>query len=510
MVLPTFAALISDASSAAGLPEMNYLLFTGATGLLGDYLLRDLLKRDARLAVVVRNSRMETARGRIESLLARWEKISGYALPRPIVLPGDITQPYLGFDAASLEWVAEHCCGVLHNAASLSFEETPDGEPFRSNVTGTQHVLDLCERARIRQFFHVSTAYVSGLREGVIRESELNEGQQPANPYEATKIQAETMVRTATYLDRPTVFRPSIIVGDSISGYTTTYHGFYAPLKSVYALTSQVSDVPSAKEMMHVLGFTGAERKHFIPVDWVSAVMTHVITTPQHHHKTYHLTPDEPISVAEVTESMARCVEKYGDPPKVSSASGLAGLIGIGEQFQELLSAYRSYWRDDPSFVKANTNLAAPHLPCPALTPTLLDRLCRFAIRSNFGWPRPAPIKPVFDLAPLLESEDFTAEMPLAAPLVIGLQVNGPGGGQWTLRAKGGLLSITSGITEHAVAHLYLNSCSMQRIVADPTTIELAVKTGRLLIEGDKQCFDAAVALLRETALAICSAKVAT
>ena len=66
-------------------------------------------------------------------------------------------------------------------------------------------------------------------------------GRTAGNVYEKTKLQAELMVRAAgteRWLDRATIYRPSIIVGDSQTGYTTTYHGFYAPLKLAHTMAS--------------------------------------------------------------------------------------------------------------------------------------------------------------------------------------------------------------------------------------------------------------------------------
>src|ERR1700761_7135590 len=100
---------------------MAYDLLTGATGLLGNYLLRDLLLAGRQVAVIARRSRMETTRQRVESILANWESELRRVLPRPPVLDGDIRQPGLGLDAAGREWVAENCDSVIHNAASLSF-----------------------------------------------------------------------------------------------------------------------------------------------------------------------------------------------------------------------------------------------------------------------------------------------------------------------------------------------------------------------------------------------------
>jgi nucleoside-diphosphate-sugar epimerase len=100
---------------------------------------------------------------------------------------------------------------VLHNAASLTFRGTdPACEPWRTNVEGTRHVLDVCRQAGIRHFHHVSTAYVCGLRDGIVREDELEVGQDFGNDYERSKVAAERLVRGADHLETVTVFRPSM------------------------------------------------------------------------------------------------------------------------------------------------------------------------------------------------------------------------------------------------------------------------------------------------------------
>src|SRR5687767_13132289 len=109
---------------------MKYTLMTGATGLLGGYLLRDALLAGRSMAVLVRRSRLESARQRIESILARFEADLDLELPRPVVLEGDLSQPAAGLDALALGWIAENCDSILHNAASLSFyHDEKTGEP---------------------------------------------------------------------------------------------------------------------------------------------------------------------------------------------------------------------------------------------------------------------------------------------------------------------------------------------------------------------------------------------
>src|SRR5262247_3113385 len=109
---------------------MNYhILLTGATGLLGRYLLRNLLLADVPVAVLVRGSRRQSAEDRVEALMGTWEDLLQRDMPRPQVLEGDICEPSLGLTAAAKQWIDDHCDSVLHNAASLSFIATSeDGE----------------------------------------------------------------------------------------------------------------------------------------------------------------------------------------------------------------------------------------------------------------------------------------------------------------------------------------------------------------------------------------------
>ena len=74
----------------------EFTLLTGATGLLGQYLLRDLLARGLRVAVVARPSKTLDARSRADAIMSRWDRIEGRYLSRPVVLTGDLSSPGLG------------------------------------------------------------------------------------------------------------------------------------------------------------------------------------------------------------------------------------------------------------------------------------------------------------------------------------------------------------------------------------------------------------------------------
>jgi len=475
---------------------MGYLFLTGATGLLGSYLTRDLLARGTKLALLVRGTKWASARQRVESLLERWEKQAGHALPRPVVFEGNLSAPDLGLGADGVRWARDNCSAFMHNAASLTFQgDGRDTEPYISNLNGTQNVLEFCSQADIRQFHHVSTAYVCGLRRGRIFESELDVGQEHGNDYEISKFESEQMVRAADFPDGLTVYRPGIILGDSKDGYTTTYHGFYVPLKLVSSLITQTGglDVPEemvvtgiklgSQRLREILRLTGNERKNFVPVDWVSAVMTHVYTNPEHHRQTYHLTPRRPVPVEVFQRVMEQMFLKYTRIKSKAKATNV-DWSEFERFFLEQMEVYRSYWGDDPEFDSTNTQTIAPHLRCPELDDTMFRRMCEYAIESNFGWPKPPVVKPEFDAADHLT--DLASTDAEAADIQLGLQVNGLGGGQWAVQVKDGQpVSVVPGIHSKCTARFYMNSQTFKRLAEEQTSVEEEVRTGRLLIEGN-------------------------
>jgi len=371
---------------------MAHLLLTGATGLLGRYLMKDLLTAGQHLAVVVRPSRRNPPEIRVEAAMRVWENQLGRPLPRPTVLAGDINSPDLGLTGPDLSWVAENCDTILHNAASLSFVSTGrHSEPWVSNVQGTANVLEFCEQADIRRFHHVSTAYVAGKRSGTVYESELDVGQEFANPYEESKVEAEKLVRSADFLDSLTVFRPAIIVGDSQSGLTFTYHNFYVMLQLCHTLTNSMGRMDFTGKFTapdFQVNVDGNERKNLVPVDWVSHVMTEIVSNPELHGETYHLTPRVPVTSRLIRDVMEEVMGIYG-----LGFSGAGSRMGEQNEIEELffkhMEVYHSYWKDDPVFDARNTLAAVPQLPCPHVNREMLLRLARAAIERSFNWRDP-------------------------------------------------------------------------------------------------------------------------
>lgn len=475
--------------------HMPYHLLTGATGLVGSYLLRELARTERSVAVIARSTPRESARQRIEDIMVRWERELGYLLPRPVVFEGDLLQPDLGLSAEAARWLARNCHSVIHSAASMTFQADPRrGEPHRTNVQGTANLLAFCHRHGLRKFHHVSTAFVCGLRTGRVLETELDLGQEYGNVYEQSKVEGEKLVRAAGFLDPPTIYRPATIVGDSRTGYTTSYHGIYAPLKLAWAVADKVDlTLRWGQSLMRLLGLSGQERKNLVPVDWVAGVIAWIHAHPEHHGKTYHLAPRTPVRVGMMTEVMQeslrealsrpgrRKVEVPPDQPQIDTDQ-------FATFFRAQMEVYRSHWRDDPEFDLTNLLAAAPQLAPPEVDRDMLRRICRFALDANFGWPKPPPSRPEFDVHEHLRRVVSNGAPPAhrnGSHPGVGLQVNGPGGGQWELFLENGkVVWLREGIGADCRAGLYLNSKTFQRLVQKRITVEQAIQVGQVLVEG--------------------------
>jgi thioester reductase-like protein len=199
---------------------MCAVLLTGATGFVGKEILDRLLHRGRRVFALVRATDDAAAAGRLE----RHARLTAVA--------GDIERPGLGLAEPTTAELAEEVTTVLHCAASVSFDLSLE-DSRRVNVEGTRNVLDLARRCRrLERLSYVSTAYVAGEPRRLFQEDQLDVGQRFRNPYERSKFEAERMVRERGRGLPLQILRPSIVVGDSRTGRTSSFNVLYAPLKA--------------------------------------------------------------------------------------------------------------------------------------------------------------------------------------------------------------------------------------------------------------------------------------
>jgi thioester reductase-like protein len=209
------------------------LLLTGATGFVGmEVLTRWLERGDRHVYALVRAEDDEAALERLRPGLASAFRDPDRHSDRLTAIAGDVQKPDLGLPPERLEALAREVTIVFHSAASVSFTLGLE-ESRQINVEGTRNVLDFAERCeRLERFSYVSTAYVAGTHPGVFREDQLAEGQEFRNAYERSKFEAERLVRQRDHLLPVQVLRPSIVVGERPSGWTSSFNVLYGPLKA--------------------------------------------------------------------------------------------------------------------------------------------------------------------------------------------------------------------------------------------------------------------------------------
>ncbi len=211
------------------------IFLTGATGLVGSYLLRLLLENGNKVYVLARSKNSYNAETRVLEILQFWdEKITKNITRNLRVIDGDISYHKLGIKSKEIiRLLNSEVNIVFHSAALLDFR-SPIRIIRNINVEGTRRVIDFAlEFKHLKKINYISTAFVVGKKTGQdFSEDMLELDQEFNNTYEQTKYEAEIMIRD--YKKRGvniSVFRPSAIVGDSKKGKTNNLNLFYESLK---------------------------------------------------------------------------------------------------------------------------------------------------------------------------------------------------------------------------------------------------------------------------------------
>jgi thioester reductase-like protein len=238
------------------------------------------------------------------------EDLAALGAERAEVVEGDVEHMHLGLSGAEFKALARDVTDVWHLAARSRLG-AGRSEMRRVNVEGTRNVLDLCLAARrLRRMNHFSTAFVSGDRVGVILEDELAMGQAFHNTYEETKLQAELLVRRAQAELPATIYRPSIVVGDSRTGEIDRFEGPYA--LAILLVASPVAvPLPLPGDAVAPL--------NVVPVDFVVEAAISISENPAGAGRTIHVVDPSPLSARRVYEMIADRAGKKLPPVSVPS-----------------------------------------------------------------------------------------------------------------------------------------------------------------------------------------------
>jgi nucleoside-diphosphate-sugar epimerase len=163
------------------------VLVTGATGFIGTNLVRQLLLDGTRVRVLARSAE-------------RAKPLTDHGAEAVI---GDVT------DAAAVTSSLDGVRTVYHLAGRLFAPDVPASEFRRIHVDGTKLLLERSRESGVERFVHCSTTGVLGATGD--EPADENAPVHPTNAYEATKADAEILVRNSSV---PAVIaRPGLVYG---------------------------------------------------------------------------------------------------------------------------------------------------------------------------------------------------------------------------------------------------------------------------------------------------------
>ena len=268
---------------------MQYFV-TGATGFIGKRLVKKLLERKG--SVVYFLIRKES-RDKVASLRQYWSASAARAVP----VFGDLTAKKLAISTDDLKKLKGQIDHFYHLAAVYDLG-ADEASQIAVNVEGTRNTVELAKLIGAGHFHHVSSIAAAGLYEGVFREDMFDEAENYEHPYFMTKHESEKIVRLECRVPW-SVYRPAMVVGDSVTGEMDKIDGPYYFFKLIQRMRQLLPPwLPS-------IGLEGG-RINIVPVDFVVDALNAISHQADIDKKCYHLVDPVGYRVGDVLDIFSR------------------------------------------------------------------------------------------------------------------------------------------------------------------------------------------------------------
>jgi thioester reductase-like protein len=362
------------------------ILLTGSTGYIGAHIASNLLADHSEpLNLLVRARDAQEARARLWhsfQLHMDFARFEAHLNSRISIFRGDLTNSRFGLADDDYRQLVRTTDSVIHCAASLNRKS--EKSCLNVNLRGTLEVVQLAMRARdehgLRRFSDVSTVAVAGHRsnEVVEEDSAIDWNRSDYDPYARTKKFAEHMIGQLLSDVPRTVFRPSIVLGDSRRPETNQFD-----MVRAFVFLASLPALP----------FRPTDRIDIVPVDYVAdAIATlHMKSNPA--HEIYHLSAGTGSETfVELTDALAKAQGKRGpmflpglERPSSKMINALAGRAGKIGGLAMLLKVFLPYlvWNT----VFDNSCVTAEMGRGPAPFSQYCYPLMRFSRENNFAYP---------------------------------------------------------------------------------------------------------------------------
>ncbi|NLG54744.1 MAG: NAD-dependent epimerase/dehydratase family protein [Rhodococcus sp.] len=362
-------------------------LLTGATGFVGAFLLRELLRStDGDVLCLVRANNEAHGTERLEANLAKYgidldaDDARGYR-DRIIPLVGDLGEPRFGLSEESFTGLHAMIGRILHCGGMVKWTYPYDGLAA-ANVAGTVEVLKLATIGAPRQVDFISTVGVFSSRTytepSVTEDAELDTSGPLAVGYAQTKWVAEKLIRIAAERGVPTTIHRINTAGDSVSGAFNRQDHLSMMIKGCVEAGIAPIDAPMPLQPA--------------PIDYVAAGIVALTREPSAVGGTFHLVHPQQLTWGQFFDHIG----EYGYPYEgltfadwreqvTSRRAGTMALVGLTPFLHESADDVRLPYSDSAQTREA---LSALGVHCPPLDSSLIHCYLDAFVASGF---MPAP-----------------------------------------------------------------------------------------------------------------------
>ena len=386
-------------AAAVSPPEFREVLLTGATGFLGRFVLRDLLRRNAGLIVhcVVRAKDSGHGFRRLQRVLEEAEIWDEEYRPCIRIVTGDVTVARFGLGEPEFERLCRQIDAVFHLAAEVNLASSYLSMR-KANVFSTRNVIELCLRTRCKHLFYASTmgvfphafcGYAAEFADGLIEDQMQPDlaSMKRMFPiewlgYPWSKLVSEQALLFAHSTGMPLAIYRFPRTGTASTGYTNADD-------ATIRILAGIVDVGMMPEGFTIQGSNEA-------VDILSRICTAISMNPSRRHTIYHCCDPRP-DYREI--ELADFGLYY---PEVSYQVFRRTCLARGEQsplhgYWALLDHFARYWfgnRKTTGTVPVADGAIRADCPEPIRWPSLFTMLKRsndWIRRHRREWPYTVP-----------------------------------------------------------------------------------------------------------------------
>ena len=242
----------------------------------------------------------------------------------------------------------------------------------------------------------------------------MDYGQEFRNPYEKTKFEAEKLVKKwgEKHQLKTSIYRMSIVVGDSLSGKVPSFTGYYTFMRGFYVLQKKISQ-RFKKQGDHYCKSGIFIRKglltipvrvpclpqstiNIVTIDYVTKMVFRLANHKESIGKTFHLINQNPPSFVWLFNTGLEILGMTGYQlvnikNSIDMSIPLPGtrtsdiLRKIESDILYACGEYLPYISGEPVFDDSNVQRLLGHTAHPPTTKKLIKKLLEYALSAEFG-----------------------------------------------------------------------------------------------------------------------------